>query len=440
MHRPDSSTAPSGAPFPDNVIRLDPRESVRTTRTGGHINKLIWLLLVDRANGKGACWPSVATLARDAECCRRSVQKALAALEQRGLIAREKRHGPAGRLSTRYVVHYPEPVSAAKSPANAPRAATPAHLVHAKMESKEVVQKIVDHRANAHPPDGEEQQGGTCSSQPTPADLDTPDIAQVAYRAYQTAASAHRLAEPPPLTGDLRKKLRTAVTALDGGAGEWKRLLHSEIPLSAYLCGKTPARPRPVELQWLVRPGNSQKVASGHYRNRSRPAPTSPADLSDADRKARYRARRERERAEERWRHLNRLRVNLFRWLDDTDASFAVGRKVPAEQMAGVPVAEMQRRMETETKIGQAAIDQALQNAADPEAAISVQWRWTPEMAAFEFNIPEAEMADRMAAEAARYPAVVAPRNFEAEKRENEAAKAELFSWASANATPASAP
>ena len=97
-----------------------------------------------------------------------------------------------------------------------------------------------------------------------------------------------------------------------------------------------------MELQWLVRPGNSQKVASGHYRNRPRPAPTSPADLPDADRKARYRARRERERAEERWRHLNGLRDALFQWLDDTDASFAVGRKVPAEQMAGVPVAEMQ--------------------------------------------------------------------------------------------------
>ena len=239
---------------------------------------------------------------------------------------------------------------AAKSSVSAPRAATPAHLVHPKMESKEAVQKIEDHRANAHPPDGEEQQGETCSSQPTPADLDTPDIAQVAYCAYKAAASAHQLAAPPPLTDGLRKKLCAVVKALDGGAGEWKRLLHSEIPLSAYLCGKTPARPRPVELQWLVRPGNSQKVASGHYRNRPRPAPTSPADLPDADRKARYRARRERERAEERWRHLNGLRDALFQWLDDTDASFAVGRKVPAEQMAGVPVAEMQRRMETEKK------------------------------------------------------------------------------------------
>ena len=83
---------------------------------------------------------------------------------------------------------------------------------------------------------------------------------------------------------------------------------------------------------------------------------------------------------------------------------------------------------------------QALQNAADPEAAISVQWRWTPEMAAVEFTIPEAEMADRMAAEAARYPAVFPPRDYEAEKRAGDAGKAKLFGWATANARPASAP
>lgn len=55
--------------------------------------KLILSVIADHANKYGQCWPSVATIARRASLTRRTVQRHLAALLERGLLSRLIRKG-----------------------------------------------------------------------------------------------------------------------------------------------------------------------------------------------------------------------------------------------------------------------------------------------------------------------------------------------------------
>ena len=59
--------------------------------------KLVLLALADHADREGVCWPSVDHLASRCGLTRRTVRKAVAALETAGLVAVERRRGPDGR-------------------------------------------------------------------------------------------------------------------------------------------------------------------------------------------------------------------------------------------------------------------------------------------------------------------------------------------------------
>ena len=58
-----------------------------------------------------------------------------------------------------------------------------------------------------------------------------------------------------------------------------------------------------------------------------------------------------------------------------------------------------------------------MKNSSDLEAAIAVQSRWMPEIAAARLKMPKNEIAARMTVEAAKRPPVLPPRDFEAEAR-----------------------
>jgi DNA-binding transcriptional MocR family regulator len=60
-------------------------------RCGDASAKLVLLILADYANHKGQAWPSHATIAEQAELNRATVIRKLAALESKGLIAKEAR-------------------------------------------------------------------------------------------------------------------------------------------------------------------------------------------------------------------------------------------------------------------------------------------------------------------------------------------------------------
>jgi len=60
-------------------------------KTGSASAKLVLLVLADYADERGCCWPSQATIAREAELTDRSIRTHLLALEELGLIRREER-------------------------------------------------------------------------------------------------------------------------------------------------------------------------------------------------------------------------------------------------------------------------------------------------------------------------------------------------------------
>jgi hypothetical protein len=58
-----------------------------TTEVGNPIRKLILLKLADCANDEGVCWPSHDTIAKHAECSRKSVIRHMKVLEDSGMIS-----------------------------------------------------------------------------------------------------------------------------------------------------------------------------------------------------------------------------------------------------------------------------------------------------------------------------------------------------------------
>ena len=69
---------------------------------GDPMAKLVLIALADRANDDGECWPSIQTLAEQCECHRRTVERALAKLEDVGAIYRVNRYQEGRKQSNVY--------------------------------------------------------------------------------------------------------------------------------------------------------------------------------------------------------------------------------------------------------------------------------------------------------------------------------------------------
>jgi DNA-binding transcriptional ArsR family regulator len=88
--------------------------AVRQT-TGSPTAKLVLLCLANYAGPDGRCYPTQATIARECELSERSVRQWLAALENAGLMAREKRRRLDGTQladAIRLLIDRPEPAAA----------------------------------------------------------------------------------------------------------------------------------------------------------------------------------------------------------------------------------------------------------------------------------------------------------------------------------------
>ena len=67
----------------------------------------ILLALAERADNSGSCWPSIAILARDAACTRRTAQRALRTLERTGYTSTIRGGMVNGRrMATQYTLVY----------------------------------------------------------------------------------------------------------------------------------------------------------------------------------------------------------------------------------------------------------------------------------------------------------------------------------------------
>lgn len=78
--------------------------------------RLTLLILGDRANAKGCCFPGQEYLAERTGLAVRTIREALSGLEAKGAIRRAKRYGSGGRTSDEYCILLPAK-SAAREPA-----------------------------------------------------------------------------------------------------------------------------------------------------------------------------------------------------------------------------------------------------------------------------------------------------------------------------------
>ena len=61
-----------------------------------HREKTVYIYLRDRADASGVCWPGIKTIAGELGLSPRTVQRALADLEQHGYLAKLPRYRPNG--------------------------------------------------------------------------------------------------------------------------------------------------------------------------------------------------------------------------------------------------------------------------------------------------------------------------------------------------------
>lgn len=60
----------------------------------------VYMYLKDRANKDGTCYPAIGTIAKDLKLSRRTVQRAIADLEQSGYLIKEQRWRENGGKSS----------------------------------------------------------------------------------------------------------------------------------------------------------------------------------------------------------------------------------------------------------------------------------------------------------------------------------------------------
>lgn len=81
----------------------------KNQQAGSALAKVVLLLLAERADERFSCYPSLATLAEEADSNPRSVRRVLRTLEERGLITTVARTRESGSsTSNRYFISHPE--------------------------------------------------------------------------------------------------------------------------------------------------------------------------------------------------------------------------------------------------------------------------------------------------------------------------------------------
>lgn len=70
-----------------------------------HRAKAVYMYLKDRCNQNNQCYPAIGTIARELQLSRRTVERAIADLEQAGLLTKEQRwRENGGRSSLLYTL------------------------------------------------------------------------------------------------------------------------------------------------------------------------------------------------------------------------------------------------------------------------------------------------------------------------------------------------
>lgn len=95
--------------------RFEPQTWARDQQTGDPVTKLLLIVLAERANDHGVCWPSQDRLAKDMEVSTRTVRRHTERLLAVGLIFRRFVYRDGRRLRTEYVLSVALPAKLAGS-------------------------------------------------------------------------------------------------------------------------------------------------------------------------------------------------------------------------------------------------------------------------------------------------------------------------------------
>jgi hypothetical protein len=121
------------------------------TDTGSSTSKAILLVLANYADIHGVCWPSFESIAKRAECSVSSVQRAVAAMEEKGLLQRTRLRRQDGQLGA-YRVTLAMPIGAVEEVCDSPETPPVNLTAGVKHPPVNLTTGQSDHRSNATSP------------------------------------------------------------------------------------------------------------------------------------------------------------------------------------------------------------------------------------------------------------------------------------------------
>lgn len=234
--------------------------------------RIVLLAIADSANDEGFCWPNMATIARKAGVGLSSARKAVAALEEEGLLEREERRVEHARnKSNIYVINAEKLAARSQAPAQIERGAAQIEREvplnpgggaaqierHNRKKNPQVEPKLNQDAAegDAAPADGlfsaeevRETHGFTVKAN---------DVVAAYVDAYRSAHQGH-----DPLQGDVRKVAGTAARLIKDAAVKTDVLLRAATAL-----GRTQFTDLAGQYRRSLQNGNgNQDPTRGYYR------------------------------------------------------------------------------------------------------------------------------------------------------------------------------
>ena len=257
-------------------------------------DKLVLMMLADRADDQGRCWPSVPCLMSDTLLCERAVRKAIAALQELGFVTVVHR---SGLVSSYHLDLSPTPAPRAgvKDPCTtctpAPHAPLPLHHMqgtpapHAPTPAPRAGLHYGEPPRTVSEPPGEPEPKTLKPMKPAASSPNSqkpefelsgeamPKIAHLNGVPYaKIVAAYHRLLPMCPHVAKLTDARKSALRArwhdLLDDVGEWEDYF-AHVAKSRFLTGQ--AQPPPgrkafrADLEWLAKESNFVKVMEGKY-------------------------------------------------------------------------------------------------------------------------------------------------------------------------------
>ncbi len=238
----------------------------RPIKTGSPTAKAVLLAIANYADEEGICWPSQEQLAEDTELSRHSIMRAIDALEEMGLLSRERRHRKDGCRSSDLIM--------LDLSSTAQRSTEQRSTEQRSTELRSTQQQPKSHSATAEPIRETISSSKARASKPKGEET-------LAFEAYNDLAGELGLSKAQLLTDERRSKIRQRLNDCGGLTG-WIDAL-GKIRGSPFLCGDND-RGWKASLDFLLKRTNFTRLLEGSYdRQNARQRPSAAAKPSMRD-------------------------------------------------------------------------------------------------------------------------------------------------------------